>query len=164
MTTPDSSPQYNDSEFRVLLIEDDDADLFLFEETVKQAFPQSHIQIARDGHEAIQLLDSCESLPDVIFLDINMPRMNGHEFLATYGETIANKAIPVYVLTSSIIKNGRDRVLFSPYPCIIKCCQKSAGFDQVIEAVDECLKQRKSFMVVADNGTSDKSHSKLNGH
>lgn len=164
MTTADTTPPYNDSEINILLIEDDDADLFLFEDTVKQAFPQSLIQTSRDGQEAIQLLDKVECLPDVIFLDINMPRMNGHEFLATYGETIAAKAIPVYVLTSSNLKDDRDRVLFSPYPCIIKCCQKSAGFHQVVEAIEECLKQPQPLIAIAGSGVTDKSHNQLNGH
>ena len=138
MATLQANSHQHDAEINILLIEDDEADIFLFEDIVKQNFPKCTIQTASDGQQAIDVMDVHKFSPDVIFLDINMPRMNGHEFLAAYGSTISDKAIPVYVLTSSDIKKGRDRVLFSPYQCIMNCCMKSAGLDQVIAALNQC--------------------------
>jgi CheY-like chemotaxis protein len=69
----------------ILLVEDDEVDI----EAIRRAFRKhglsNPISIARDGHEALALLrgETAEKLgsPYMILLDLNMPRMNGHEFL-----------------------------------------------------------------------------------
>lgn len=121
----------------ILLIEDNEGDQFLFQEIAQRAAPNCKISIAGDGQEAIDLLTAENFIPDIIFLDINMPRMNGHDFLAAYGKNIEAKGIPVYVLSSSTYEKGS--VLFSPYQCIVDICMKSVSYDQVSEALNHCL-------------------------
>ena len=101
----------------------------LFRELASQISPNFEIICAYDGQEAIEYLETANSDPAVIFLDINMPRMNGHEFIEAYGQTISQRDIPVYVLTSSIYE--KDRVMFSPYNCVTDFCLKAATYDNI---------------------------------
>ncbi len=79
----------------ILLIDDDEPTNFLNKMTLEQAGCTRHIQVAQSGQEALDYLLSCgpavgngktppEPCPDLIFLDINMPAMDGWEFLRRY--------------------------------------------------------------------------------
>tara|TARA_R110000850_G_scaffold213406_5_gene339443 strand:+ start:3155 stop:3574 length:420 start_codon:yes stop_codon:yes gene_type:complete len=90
----------------ILLVEDNDLDVAILRRSMKKLGISNSLIRARDGLEALEFLKSnlvARELqhPYVIFLDINMPRMNGHEFLAELRETDALKASRVYVFTTS---------------------------------------------------------------
>jgi len=93
----------------VLLVEDDKIDVM----TVKRAFKELHItnklEIVGNGEEALSYLRSSENIkPCVILLDLNMPRMNGIEFLKIAKQDDHLRAIPVVVLTTS--QEEQDKV------------------------------------------------------
>lgn len=90
-------------QLNILLVEDDEVDVM----TVKRAFRQNHITnplfVAGDGIEALEMLRSGE-LPKgrrLVLLDLNMPRMNGIEFLQELRKDREHAATPVVVLTTS---------------------------------------------------------------
>ena len=128
--------------FNILLVEDNEGDHFLFEQIIKTISPNLQLNWVTDGEAAIVFLESAARDPDIIFLDINMPRMNGHEFMEAYGHTIVDKKIPVYVLTSST--HERDRVLFSPYECISGYLIKSASYSEISAIFEELMTNRTS--------------------
>ncbi|HYC85195.1 MAG TPA: response regulator [Chryseosolibacter sp.] len=66
----------------ILVVDDDPEDLSLLCEGISMVAPGSKCLMARDGVEALTLLDELMVLPDYIFLDINMPKMNGKQFLS----------------------------------------------------------------------------------
>lgn len=92
---------------KILMVEDNEGDV----ELMKIAFSKSEhcqydITIAHDGQEGVDYLKSIgdpssDNWPDMILLDINMPRMNGIEFLNVIKENDALKSIPIIMLTSS---------------------------------------------------------------
>jgi CheY-like chemotaxis protein len=123
----------NPSGINILLIEDNESDQFLFKEIALQASPESTVTIADNGHDALEILEKDGLMPQIMFLDINMPQMNGYEFLKVYGDHIQEKKIPVYVLTSSTYE--RDRVRFSPFDFIEGFYIKSAGYDNIAEII-----------------------------
>ena len=97
----------------ILLVEDDDVDV----QNVRRAFEKAHIAnplfVAADGLEALEKLRSGE-VPNnrrMVLLDLNMPRMNGIEFLRELRKDPQLSAIPVVVLTTSTM----DRDKFDAY-------------------------------------------------
>jgi CheY-like chemotaxis protein len=88
--------------FDILLVEDDAADALLIEEALLQRGAARSIAQAQDGIAALEYLrDPATRTPDLIVLDLNMPRMNGHELLAVLKNDEDLKVIPVVVLTTS---------------------------------------------------------------
>ncbi len=86
----------------ILLVEDDEVDVM----NVKRAFSKNNIQnpifIANNGVEALEMLnDKTIPLPRIIILDLNMPKMNGIEFLTIIRKDDRLKHISVFVMTTS---------------------------------------------------------------
>jgi two-component system, chemotaxis family, response regulator Rcp1 len=96
----------NDGPVEVLLIEDSSGDVRLTQEGLRDADPAIRLHVANDGAEAMAFLNQTggyrdAARPDVILLDLNMPRMNGHEVLALIKADGRLKSIPIIILTSS---------------------------------------------------------------
>lgn len=91
---------------RILLVEDNEGDIFLTTLAFEQADIKFTLSVVRDGKEAIDFLNqdkdfSNASLPQLILLDINLPKRNGHEVLKYVKEHEQLKHIPVIMLTTS---------------------------------------------------------------
>jgi len=90
-----------------LLVDDDADDTELFCEALGEIDTSIHCYFATYGKEAFQKLDDKEfPLPDIIFLDINMPQMNGWRCLTRLKESDAYKGIPVVMYSTS--SNSKD--------------------------------------------------------
>ncbi len=86
----------------ILLIEDDLVDVMTVKRGFKELGVLNTLHVSQNGEEALIYLDNAKnSLPCVILLDINMPKMNGHEFLQVLNQHTVFKNIPVIMLTSS---------------------------------------------------------------
>ncbi|MXV64305.1 response regulator [Natronorubrum sp. JWXQ-INN-674] len=91
----------------ILLVEDNPGDVRLTEEAFKELPSETTIHVATDGDEALEFLsgkrsdDASASLPDLVLLDLNLPRMGGLEFLDTIQDDPKLTRMPVLVLTSS---------------------------------------------------------------
>ncbi len=95
----------------VLVIDDDECFQFLCEILFKRSEEECEVLQARDGVEALELLESLDKTPDLILLDINMPRMNGHEFLAAYAQSLPQETPVVAMLTSSEQEQDRENAM-----------------------------------------------------
>ncbi|WP_298502307.1 response regulator [uncultured Maribacter sp.] len=85
----------------VLFIEDDAIETMKLNRTVSKLQLKHKITEAKNGEEAINFLRSDEVLPDIILLDLNMPKMSGIEFLGILKEDPVLKYLPTIVLTTS---------------------------------------------------------------
>jgi CheY-like chemotaxis protein len=91
--------------FRILLVDDSPSDVRLMREALKATSLPVHMTVARDGIEAIDCLRQSDlgfgSRPDLILLDLNLPRKNGREVLAEVKGSLEWRHVPVLVMTSS---------------------------------------------------------------
>jgi two-component system, chemotaxis family, response regulator Rcp1 len=85
----------------ILLVEDNPADVRLTIEALKDARVRNRLQVARDGVEAMALLKGPTARPDLILLDLNLPRKDGREVLREVKQDEALCHIPVVVFTTS---------------------------------------------------------------
>lgn len=102
--------EINNPEFvEILLLEDEPSDAYLVKMALKEGKVLAHLHHVVDGREGLDFLNKTEQYadaprPDLIFLDLNMPRMNGCEFLSALKADERFKGIPVVVLTTSDVE------------------------------------------------------------
>lgn len=106
MTTPLSHYPPGTTPIEILLVEDSEPDVILTQEAFAAAGVSNRLHVTRDGVEALAFLHRQDGYadvprPDVILLDINMPRKNGLEVLAEIKRDPLLMTIPVIILTTS---------------------------------------------------------------
>ena len=121
-------------EVEILLVEDNPGDIRLMQEALKEAKVSNSVIIARDGQEAVDYLfeHRDENVPDLILLDINLPKLSGFEVLKQIKADEKLKIIPVVIVTSS---SSEDDVLQS-YRHYANCfVTKPLDMDQFVKVV-----------------------------
>ncbi|TXK29865.1 response regulator [Pontibacter qinzhouensis] len=106
---------------RVLLVDDDDATVYITGRLLKQSGLEVDLLVARNGEEALAIVrELCkeEHCPELILLDINMPVMDGFEFLEALQQSadLSATAIRIVVLSSST--HYLDRIRAKSYPVV----------------------------------------------
>lgn len=89
---------------RLLLVEDNPADVFLMEAALEMSGVPVQLSVARDGQEALDWLEGAHGgpkFPDLTLLDLNMPRVNGFEFLSRVRADERFSHLPTIVFTTS---------------------------------------------------------------
>jgi CheY-like chemotaxis protein len=122
---------------RVLLVEDSLADIELTLEALEGAKVANEVTVARDGVTAMELLGMPGALPDLVILDLNLPRMSGHEVLAAMRANEAFRRIPVAVLTTSSAEADVVRTYDLGANCFLT---KPVGVEQfmaVVRSIDD---------------------------
>jgi CheY-like chemotaxis protein len=95
----------------ILLVEDDNIEIIKFKKIVTKLDIQCKIMVAQNGEKALEILTEKQQIPGIILLDLNMPKMNGVEFLSILKKEETLKHIPAIILTTSC--NQKD--LFECY-------------------------------------------------
>jgi CheY-like chemotaxis protein len=121
----------------ILLVEDNPGDVRLTREALREGEVKNQLQVARDGVEALDLLSrrgkfSEAVRPDLILLDLNLPRKDGREVLAELKADEMLRRIPVVVLTTS----QADEDILTSYNLHANCyISKPLDLDRFIEVV-----------------------------
>ncbi|MXV61618.1 response regulator [Natronorubrum sp. JWXQ-INN-674] len=102
----DATDQTPNEPVDVLIVEDNPGDIRLTKEAFRSIQSDVRFHTAKDGGIAVDYLQECERsgedpFPDLVFLDLNLPRVSGHEFLSTLEDDCNHPAPPVLVLSSS---------------------------------------------------------------
>lgn len=122
---------------RIFLIEDNRGDIRLIQEALKSTATKCDVIVARDGMEAMQILQAQDPYPDLILLDLNLPKKDGREVLAEIKADPLLKHIPVVVLTTS--RNEED--IHKSYDLHVNCyIAKSRNLPQlfkIIQGIEE---------------------------
>ncbi len=127
----------------VLLIDDDAIYQFVSRKTLEATGNASKIEICSNGEEAIRYLETNVSnpaeLPDVIFLDVNMPVMNGWEFLDAYQvlKPSIQKDIHVFLVTSSM--NDEDKEFSRRFNCVEDYIVKPLNREKISELLSHTV-------------------------
>jgi two-component system, chemotaxis family, response regulator Rcp1 len=121
----------------ILLVEDNPGDVRLTQEVLKEGKIRNTLNVVMDGEEALQYLHkegkySNIELPDIILLDLNLPKIDGREVLEQIKKDPKLKRIPVIVLTTSDAQNDIMKVYDNHGNCYIT---KPVDFDQFINVV-----------------------------
>lgn len=100
---------------RILIVEDNRADAFLISMVLKDLGMRLTIDVARDGQAALDILarastDPAVPAPDMVILDLNLPRVNGYEVLS-FIRSGPLRSVPVVVMTGSLNKEDEARSL-----------------------------------------------------
>jgi len=133
---------HNETPIEILLVEDSPGDVRLTQEALKDAKVKNTLHVVNDGVEAMEYLRRVGKYkdvtkPDLILLDLNMPRMNGLEVLSEVKSDDNLKQIPVVMLTVS--KSEED--ILNSYSLHANCyINKPVDLDQflgVIKSIDD---------------------------
>ncbi|WP_428268217.1 response regulator [Haliangium sp.] len=122
----------NGQVIQILLVEDSDADIRLTQEAMKEAKVRNDLHVVRDGEAALEFLRSDHPRPDLILLDLNLPKKDGREVLAEIKNDPMLMSIPVVVLTTS----KADKDILHSYRLHANCyIQKPMDLDRFLEIV-----------------------------
>lgn len=125
----------------VLLVEDSPGDVRLTQEALKDAKVRINLHVARDGIEAMAFLqrqgrNSTAPRPDLILLDLNLPKKDGREVLQEIKDSSALMSIPVVVLTTSSSDADVLRSYMLHANCYITKPVDLKGFLTVVKSID----------------------------
>lgn len=121
----------------ILLVEDNPGDVRLTQEALKESRVLNKLQVARDGEEAMAILrrhgaHKSAARPDLVLLDLNLPKKDGREVLAEIKRDPDLKRIPVVILTTSKADEDVARTYDDHANCYIV---KPVDLNQFIEVV-----------------------------
>jgi chemotaxis family two-component system response regulator Rcp1 len=123
-------------QIHILLVDDNEGDILLTREALEEARIINKISIAYDGVQAIDLLKQSArvpgTMPDLILLDINLPKMNGTEVLTIIKNDADLKRIPVIMLTTS----SSEKDILASYDNYANCyITKPVDLDRFMDVV-----------------------------
>lgn len=121
----------------ILLVEDNEGDILLTTEALQERKIINRITVIKDGKKAIDYLTAeavlqTPDLPDLLLLDVNLPKKNGHEVLQFIKQSELLKHIPVIMLTTSSSASDINRSYKSHANCYIT---KPVDADDFMEAI-----------------------------
>ena len=130
----------NPRSLRILLVEDSPSDVRLVREALKEASVPTQVMVARDGIEAMDYLKQAELgltvWPDLILLDLNLPRKNGREVLAEVKASPSLRQIPVLVMTSSRSEDDIQQVYALNANCYITKPSDLNEYVDVVQSIE----------------------------
>lgn len=125
----------------VLLVEDNEGDVFLTTEALEDSKFVEEISVARDGQEALDYVFKTNGFedrntPDLILLDVNLPKKSGHEVLAELKVHATYKRIPVIMLTTSSSRRDIDLSYENHANCYITKPVDVTDFLEAMSAIE----------------------------
>ena len=125
----------------ILLVEDNEGDILITENAMRQAKLVNRMMIARDGDEALNVLFKRNGFedaatPDLILLDLNLPKTDGFEVLETIKSDKILLRIPVVVLTSSSADIDRVKSYDLHANCFVSKPVRSSDFVHVVQEIE----------------------------
>ena len=126
----------------VLLVEDSPGDVRLMREVLRDSNSFIRLHVASDGVEAMDFLNRTGTLgdaprPDLILLDLNLPKMDGREVLAHIKEDDGLKSIPTVVLTTSEAQADIDKSYKLHANCYMSKPVQLEAFESLVKSIND---------------------------
>jgi len=131
----------------ILLVDDDNEDNYYHQIVINEMNITERIEVALNGVEALIFLKN-ENMarPNIIFLDINMPKMNGWEFLEAYKELKAGQKAKVLVVMLTTSINPSDKKRAEQFPDIIGFNSKPLTEQMISQILDRYFPENKNLV------------------
>ena len=126
----------------ILLADDDEDDTFLFTEALEHIPIEIKLDIAENGIKLMHKLKNDNSIPDLIFLDMNMPVKNGLECLTEIRNSDLFREVPVIVLSTSVAGHLLESAYKEGANLYI---QKPTSFYSLVEVLKKCLLRKEDL-------------------
>ena len=120
----------------IFLIDDDIDDQEFFTEALKDVDPNIKCQVASSCDEGLELLNNSPVIPDYIFLDLNMPKVDGKKCLLELKKNARVKDIPVIIYSTSSLKKDIDETKAMG---AVYFLTKPAAFRELCDAIENVL-------------------------
>jgi CheY-like chemotaxis protein len=136
------SMEENGAPKEILLVEDSSGDVRLTQEAFRAASPSIHLHVASDGIEAIAFLKhegphAHAPRPDMILLDLALPKMDGCEVLAHIKEDASLRSIPTAILTASQAEVDIVRSYQLQANCYFTKPEQWDGFEALVKSIND---------------------------
>ena len=104
------------NELIVLLVDDDEDDLVILQDVISTLIPSVRFETAKNGSDALHALDKLTRLPHLVFLDVNMPRMDGKECLTRIRNNPKLTDLPIVMYSTAFdpdfLKRESSKLMF----------------------------------------------------
>jgi len=129
----------------ILLIDDDDDDNFFHKMVIDEMNVTEHVEVAFNGLEALDFLkDESKPKPDLVFLDINMPKMNGWEFLEAHKKLSEAQKAKIIVIMLTTSSNPEDKKRATQYVEVSDFNSKPLTKETLTEILEQYFPQALS--------------------
>jgi CheY-like chemotaxis protein len=123
------------TKINLLVIDDDDINIFIIKKIVEKTGYEAQMVAKTNGQLAIdylkELIDTQQPLPHLILIDINMPVLNGWEFLESYEKLGITENVDMYMLSSSVYENDIEKA--KTYKTVKGFISKPLSIERLIE-------------------------------
>lgn len=135
------------SKIKLLVIDDDDINIFIIKKIVEKTGYNVEMISKTNGQMAIDylagVLSSAETLPQLILIDINMPVLNGWEFLEAYEKLGVPQKVDMYMLSSSVYENDIEKA--KTYTMVKGFISKPLSIERLTELLKLVEQQTNGF-------------------
>lgn len=142
-------------ELLVYLVDDDEDDRFLFSDALKRSNSNIELVMFQEGSELLDHLTASDRVPDVIFIDLNMPLVNGDDLLENIRSGPNKVEVPIIIYSTSYNPSKAQNVLDKGAALFL---QKPASFKElqkkIQQSIDSVLSSRSSGDNDGDNNIS----------
>lgn len=123
------------TELFVLLVEDDPDDVELMHQALTDNDVRYSLELINQGDKVIPYLDACKKFPDVVILDLNIPKLHGREVLKKIRESLNYTNLPVAILTTASSQMERDNCLALGADVFITKPSSVQGFNAMVQSI-----------------------------
>jgi CheY-like chemotaxis protein len=119
----------------ILLVEDDQDDVELMQDALRDKGVNFHMDVIKQGDKVLPFLKACKSFPNIILLDLNLPKMHGREVLSRIKLSEDFRHIPIAILTTSSSQAEKEFCLSAGASYFLTKPSTVDGFNKTIELI-----------------------------